>query len=303
MKYSVVHITRYVYAEMATLCHNQAHLTPRESARQRTIHCKLEVTPTPAVVRSWIDAFGNTVTYFSIENSHRELTVAARGQVELLSDSSPPKPQAMTWEEAVARLDQFDHRMQDDLTLLMCRSNRSGTSDVVREYAAESFAPGRNLFDVVLNLTERIHTDFEYDPAATSISTPPIEILARRRGVCQDFAHLQIACLRSFGLSARYVSGYMVTRPPPGKPRLVGADASHAWVSVYLPDVGWVDFDPTNRRLANGDYITLAWGRDYSDVSPIRGVFLGGGAHQMSVSVDVAPSYALPIVPVDPHHS
>jgi len=141
-----------------------------------------------------------------------------------------------------------------------------------------------------MELTERIHEDFDYDPVATTISTPPTEILARRRGVCQDFANLQISGLRSLGLLARYVSGYLLTQPPPGKPRLVGADASHAWVSVFFPDWGWVDFDPTNRRLADSNYITLAWGRDYEDVSPVRGVFFGGGAHQMRVSVDVVPT-------------
>jgi transglutaminase-like putative cysteine protease len=175
------------------------------------------------------------------------------------------------------------------LTLLY-RWNRLPYSDAVREYALPSFPVGRPQFDAVLELTQRIYADFEYDPTATTISTTPIEILQRRRGVCQDFAQLQVACLRSLGLLARYVSGYLVTRPPPGKPRLVGADATHAWVSVFFPDWGWVDFDPTNNRLADTDYVTLAWGRDYADVSPVQGVFIGGGAHRMSVSVDVVPS-------------
>ncbi len=158
------------------------------------------------------------------------------------------------------------------------------------DYGSRSFHAGRPLFAAVLELTERIHSDFQFDPTATNISTPPTEILLRRRGVCQDFAHLQIACLRSLGLAARYVSGYLVTQPPPGKPKLIGADATHAWVSVYFPRAGWIDFDATNRQLANTDYITLAWGRDYADVSPVRGVFLGGGAHSMTVSVDVTLS-------------
>jgi transglutaminase-like putative cysteine protease len=172
----------------------------------------------------------------------------------------------------------------------MCRSGRAADGEAARDYALPSFAAGRDLFEAVLELTERIHADFQYDSSATSINTQPVEIFRHRRGVCQDFARLQIACLRSLGVSARYVSGYLVTRPPPGKPRLVGADATHAWVSVWLPDYGWIDFDPTNNQLANDEYITLAWGRDYVDVSPIRGVFLGGGAHQMSVSVDVTPA-------------
>jgi transglutaminase-like putative cysteine protease len=289
MKYSVVHVTRYRYAETATLCHNQAHLSPRESARQKCLTWKLDISPMPAVFRPWDDAFGNRVTYFSIEESHRELNIKAQSQVEVLAGSIPPDDRPLSWEEAVRRIDSADFRSDYEPAALMCRSNRGVPSDAVRDYAAESFLPGRLLFDTVMDLTERIHDDFEYDTTATNISTPTVDILRRRRGVCQDFANLQIACLRSYGLSARYVSGYLVTRPPPGKPRLVGADATHAWVSVYFPDWGWVDFDPTNRRLADTDYITLAWGRDYADVSPIRGVFIGGGAHQMSVSVDVVP--------------
>lgn len=289
MKYNVIHITRYTYTDTATLCHNQAHLTPRESARQRCINCKLEINPVPAVVQSWLDAFGNTATYFSIEESHQELSVVAKSQVEVLGDTSPPDKKSMLWEEAVTLMDSPARRTNHDPAALMCRLINRANSEGVREYAAQTFSPKRPLFDAVMELTKRIYADFRYDPAATSISTPPSEILLRRRGVCQDFAHLQIACLRSYGLSARYVSGYVVTRPPPGKPRLVGADASHAWVAVYFPDFGWVDFDPTNNRLASADYITLAWGRDYADVSPVRGVFLGGGVHYMTVSVDVAP--------------
>ncbi|HTQ37653.1 MAG TPA: transglutaminase family protein [Pirellulales bacterium] len=289
MKYNVIHITRYMYTDTATLCHNQAHLTPRESARQKCTSCKLDIHPGPAMVRAWADAFGNTATYFSIEQAHRELSVVAKSQVEVLGSPNPPDPQLLSWEDAVERLESPELRAQHDPGVFLCRFNSASNGDEVRKYGAQSFARQRSLFDAVLELTMRIYADFRYDPAATSISTPPAEILQRRRGVCQDFAHLQIACLRSLGLSARYVSGYLVTKPPPGKPKLVGADATHAWVSVYFPDWGWVDFDPTNRQLADADYITLAWGRDYADVSPIRGVFLGGGAHYMTVSVDVTP--------------
>ena len=289
MKYDIVHLTRYVYTEMATLCHNQAHLTPRQFARQRCLSCKLDINPAPAVVQPWTDAFGNTATYFTIEQSHREHSVLAQSQVEVLAGSTPPDCEPLPWEEVVSRIEKPDHRPEGETHAAMFRSSRVAYSEGVREYALQSFTPKRKLFDAALELTQRIHADFQYDPQATSISTPPSEILQRRRGVCQDFAHLQIACLRSLGLAARYVSGYLVTQPPPGKPRLVGADATHAWVSVYFPDWGWVDFDPTNSRLASRDYITLSWGRDYADVSPIRGVFLGGGAHFMSVSVDVTP--------------
>ncbi len=289
MKYNIVHSTRYVYHDAATLCHNQAHLTPRECPRQRCLHCQLEITPTPAAIRSWNDVFGNSATYFSIEQSHRELSVLAHSQVEMLGTSTPPTEYSLSWEEAGTRITNI-HRSSDyDSCALICRLNRMADSTEVREYAMKSFQPGRRLFDTTMELTARIHADFLYDPQSTNIATTPSEILRCRRGVCQDFARLQIACFRSMGLSARYVSGYLVTRPPPGKPRLIGADATHAWVSVYFPGWGWIDFDPTNNRLASDDYITLAWARDYADVSPVRGVFLGGGAHQMSVSVDVAP--------------
>ena len=289
MIYRIVHITRYVYAEMATLCHNQAHLVPRESALQSCKSCKLEINPLPAVMQNWMDALGNTATYFSVEQSHRELNVAVRSQVEVFGGSAPSDRPRFVWDEVANRIENVPREGQYDPIAAMCRANRMADGEAVRDYAATSFTRGRNLFDAVLDLTGRIHADFQYDSWATSINTQPVEILRHRRGVCQDFARLEIACLRSLGISASYVSGYLVTRPPPGKPRLVGADATHAWVSVYFPDHGWIDFDPTNNRLVNDEYITLAWGRDYTDVSPIHGVFLGGGAHQMSVSVDVAP--------------
>jgi transglutaminase-like putative cysteine protease len=289
MIYKIVHVTRYVDAETATLCYNQAHLTPRESALQFCKSCRLDISPSPAVVQNWTDALGNTATYFSIEQSHRELNVAVRSQVEVVGGSAPSDPPRYAWEDAVKRIESFPRDGQYDPTTLMCRDNRMVDGEAVRDYAAASLTPGRDLFDAVLELTGRIHADFQYDSSATSINTQPAEILRHRRGVCQDFARLEIACLRSLGISARYVSGYLVTQPPPDRPRLVGADATHAWASVYFPDHGWIDFDPTNNQLADDEYITLAWGRDYTDVSPIRGVFLGGGAHQMSVSVDVAP--------------
>jgi transglutaminase-like putative cysteine protease len=162
-------------------------------------------------------------------------------------------------------------------------------STSLRELAEQSFSPGRSWFEALLHLTGRIYREFRYDKAATTVSTPLDDVLRHRSGVCQDFAHLEIGCLRSLGLAARYVSGYLVTKPPPGRPRLVGADASHAWLSAYSPDLGWIDVDPTNNQLPTTEHITLAWGRDYGDVAPIKGVFIGGGQHGMSVSVDVEP--------------
>jgi transglutaminase-like putative cysteine protease len=290
MKYNIDHVTRYFYTETATLCHNQAHLTPRITAVQKCLHNKLDINPAPTTAQPWTDAFGNTATYFSIEQSHRELSVVAHSYVEVVEPEPPSDSHPQSWQQVVENFESPEFRAQGDWTALLCRSHNLDNNNAVRDYGSRSFHADRPLFAAVLELTERIHGDFQFDPTATNISTPPTEILLRRRGVCQDFAHLQIACLRSLGLAARYVSGYLVTQPPPGKPKLIGADATHAWVSVYFPYAGWIDFDPTNRQLANADYITLAWGRDYADVSPVRGVFLGGGAHSMTVSVDVTLS-------------
>jgi transglutaminase-like putative cysteine protease len=163
-------------------------------------------------------------------------------------------------------------------------------SDVAKDYAAPSFAPEHDWLDVVSDLMHRIHLDFEFEPGATTVSTSVDEVLAQRHGVCQDFAHLMLACLRAHGLPARYVSGYLLTDPPPGRPRLMGVDASHAWVAAYSPKHGWIEFDPTNDQLADQRYITLAWGADFADVVPLRGVILGGGSQEMQVSVSVVPA-------------
>jgi transglutaminase-like putative cysteine protease len=172
----------------------------------------------------------------------------------------------------------------------MFESPQIPTLPALARYAAPSFAPGRPLLEAVLELNQRIHTDFAYDAEATSVATPLAEVLSQKRGVCQDFAHLMIGCLRAQGLAARYVSGYLLTTPPPGKPRLIGADATHAWVSVFVPELGWVDFDPTNDCLPDTDHITVAWGRDFSDVTPVRGVILGSGDQELEVKVTVMPS-------------
>ncbi len=287
MKYEIVHSTRYIYQEVATLCHNQAHLTPRDTVRQRALNCRLEISPAPAAERTWTDVFGNQATYYSIEQAHRELAVTSYSHVEISDGVMSLESEALPWDDAVAEIDRHHLSSEFDPCVLICRSNRMAEDKEVRQFAEKSFQPRRPLLEATLDLTARIYEEFHYDPLATSIATPLQDILRGRRGVCQDFAQLEVACFRSLGLAARYVSGYLVTRPPPGKPRLIGADATHAWVSVYFPRYGWIDFDPTNNRLVDSDFITLAWGRDYADVSPVRGVFLGGGAHQMIVSVDV----------------
>ncbi len=287
MKYRITHTTEYIYSDTATLCQNQAHLTPRAFERQNCLNGKLEISPPPAIQRPWIDVFGNAATYFSIEQPHDSLTVTAQIKAEVTHDASAPQNYEFTWEQVAKRLTERTEADWIEPAMFAFDSPRIHRGEKVRQFAAETFTPRRPMYEALVDLTARIYNEFQYDKTATSVTTPPVEVLQNRRGVCQDFAHLQIACLRSLGLSARYVSGYLVTRPPPGQPRLVGADASHAWLSVYFPDWGWLDVDPTNNRLPGFDYITLAWGRDYNDVCPIKGVFFGGGAHSMHVSVDV----------------
>ncbi len=240
------------------------------------------------MIREQADFFGNRATYFTIEEPHDELKVKAVSRVAV-APAAPPDPAATPpWEAALASLE-LDRSPQGlEARQFVFDSPYVRASADLAHYAAPSFPPGRPLLDAALDLMRRIHADFRYDPRATTLSTPLREVLALRRGVCQDFAHLQIGCLRSLGLAARYVSGYLRTTPPPGRPRLVGADASHAWLSVWCPGFGWIDLDPTNAQIPSEGHILLAWGRDYDDVSPIKGVNLGGGRHSMTVEVDVA---------------
>lgn len=285
----VVHRTGFVYSQQVSIGHNAAWLTPLVHGWQQRITWQMDVCPEPARLTTRQDYFGNTVSYFSVEQPHTQFSVTASGEV-LLGEPDWPEPLTTPAWEAVreqVHTDRSGPTLQAAEFLYI--SPMVEEFSELEAYARESFAPARPILDAALDLTLRIGADFAYAPQATTIATPLREVFEGRRGVCQDFAHLQIGCLRSLGLPARYVSGYLLTHPPPGKPRLIGADASHAWVQVFCGPAGWVDLDPTNRRLVGPDYITLAVGRDYGDVSPIRGVINGGGRHSMSVSVDVAP--------------
>ncbi len=289
MKYSVTHATRYYYGEPVVLGHNQAHLSPRTFARQRCEYQQLIINPAPRAQESWTDYFGNQVTYFTLEEGHRQLSVTARSVVFVDEPRYPSASETASWEsvrDQVASGADFDSRAAVQFTFDSPVVQRSGEA---AEYAAKSFSPGRPLLAAVLDLTGRIYREFKYAPDATCVTTPTEEVFRKRRGVCQDFAHLQITCLRAMRLPSRYVSGYLLTDPPAGQPRLIGADASHAWISVYFPNHGWLDFDPTNNEMPKLRHVTLAWGRDYTDVCPIKGLFLGDGNHSMQVSVDVAP--------------
>ncbi|QDT36203.1 transglutaminase family protein [Stratiformator vulcanicus] len=290
VRYRITHTTSFNYSAPSPVCHNRARLSPRERAGQSTDFFRLVISPEPS--DAWVnqDYFGNRVDYFSIQDAHSGLTVTAVSDVTVQPPIAKSVPNtSLPWESVRDEL-AGPKLKSDDLPLLRFRSPLVPMSDQATAYAQESFLPDRPIVEAGLDLTRRIHTDFKYDTRATTVSTPVDEVFEKRAGVCQDFAHVQLACLRSLGLASRYVSGYLRTLPPPGKPRLVGVDASHAWVGLYCgEEVGWVDFDPTNDVIPKTDHVTLALGRDYADTCPVAGVFIGGGDHTMSVSVDVAP--------------
>jgi transglutaminase-like putative cysteine protease len=289
VKLKVVHETTYRYGDPVTTSHHEARISPRESDHQRTIAHHIEIEPAPSIRRARFDYFGNRAHYFSFGEPHRALSVKATSVVELRPPHQPDVTKTPPWESVRDRLRQDSRRDVLDAYQMTLESAFVKASHDLAAYGAPSFTPGRPVLDAVRELTRRIHTEFTYDPRATDISTPVAQVLVERRGVCQDFAHLMLGCLRAHGIAARYVSGYLMTRPPPGQPRRVGADASHAWVSAWVPEEGWFDFDPTNDVMPAEEHVTVACGRDFADVTPIRGVILGGGAHTLQVSVDVAP--------------
>jgi transglutaminase-like putative cysteine protease len=287
VKLSVVHRTTYVYGDSVTTSHHEARLTPRESEAQRTISHETLITPSPEAHRRRFDYFGNRALHFSLCEPHRSLNVVARSVVELRHPLVPELSATPSWESVRDRLRSDRRRDMLDAYAFAFDSTHIVVGPELYAYSEPYFTPGRPLLEAVRELVAGIHREFTYDPRATDVSTPILEVLAQRRGVCQDFAHVAIGCLRSRGLAGRYVSGYLLTRPPPGKARLVGADASHAWFATFVPEHGWVDFDPTNNVLPTSEHVTIAYGRDFADVTPIRGVILGGGQHQLSVAVDV----------------
>jgi transglutaminase-like putative cysteine protease len=289
MRYRIVHATNYYYSEAVPLCQNEVHLQPRPTRRQKCLRHRFDINPMPHRVEDCQDYFGNPIHFFTIAERHEQLSVTVRSEVELTpSEFSTSQPTA-AWENVRETLKHDPAESLVDVRQFVFESPHVKIDARLTEYAARSFPAGRPWLEATMDLMARIHREFAYDPTATSVSTPLETVLELKRGVCQDFAHLQIGCLRALGLPARYVSGYLLTTPPPGQPKLVGADASHAWLSAWCPGLGWVDFDPTNNVVPAMGHVTSAWGRDYSDVCPIKGVFVGGGEHRMSVSVDVEP--------------
>jgi transglutaminase-like putative cysteine protease len=290
----VLHETAYDYVPMVRTAQHMAHLKPAGSGRQRLLSHRLSVDPGPPQVSEQLDVFGNVRSFFSLQFPHEFLRVQADSLVETKPCEVPGSE--LPWEEAAERMRYHRRARYDPAAGFAFASPYVPRDAEFVAYAQASFTTGRPLLDAAADLMRRIHEDFEYETTATDVNTPALEALALRKGVCQDLAHVMLGCLRSLGLPARYVSGYLLTEPPAGQPRLVGSDASHAWVSVYLPAAEgegcWVDLDPTNDRGAGEDYVTLAIGRDYSDVSPMRGVIHGGAHHTLRVAVTVAPAEA-----------
>jgi transglutaminase-like putative cysteine protease len=283
--YRLHHATTYDYAEPVVIGTHFMHLLPRERPGQIVREAQLDISPVPDSRRDEIDHFGNCTTTVSLTGAHKQFAVSLSATVEVSQPAPPPADQTPRW-EAIAAWGQQDPQVAE----FCLPSKLAMPAGEIADYAAVSFLPGRKILDALLELTQRIFTEMNYKPGVTNNFTTAQQILHTRTGVCQDYAHVMLACLRALGLPGRYVSGYLRTSPPPGQIKRRGADQSHAWIGVWLgPEIGWVDFDPTNNLLVSDEHVTLAWGRDFADVSPLRGIILGGGRHILHVGVDLEP--------------
>jgi transglutaminase-like putative cysteine protease len=287
MLYTVNHTTIYNYNETVPLCHNIAMLAPRSTASQTCRSFHINISPVPEIIEEYQDFFGNKAFYFVVEQEHETLTVTSHSVIEKKQATEKENLiQSPSWESVRDLLSVSTGEFMDEKQYSI-PTDITEPTDIIYQYAAQSFTPGRPLFDAVYELMQRIYKDFTYKSGFTTISTPLAVVMKQRKGVCQDFAHLGIACVQAMGLPARYVSGYLETIAPPGKEKLTGADASHAWFAVFIPGIGWLDFDPTNNKMPDDQYITIGWGRNYFDIIPLRGVIMSSDKHELSVSVDV----------------
>lgn len=292
--YRVIHRTTYDYGKAVVTSHNEARLSPRQLGRQAVGRSNVVIDPVPDTISNHRDYFGNGVTYFSLQRPHRRLTVTAESRVDIAMSGVPSDPcSTPPWEEVCEAVRHPLSAVHNVAAQFVLDSAAVRCSAALKEYARLSFHPRRPVLDAVIDLNRRIFTEFRYEPGATTVSTPVEEVFEGRRGVCQDFSHLMIGCLRSLGLPARYVSGYVASGPDSSRdtytPELVGTHASHAWVSAFCGDWGWIEVDPTNDLVISDQHVVLGWGRDFEDVSPIRGVTVGGGRHEVSVEVAVEP--------------
>jgi transglutaminase-like putative cysteine protease len=293
--YHVLHQTRYCYADQVVSSHNEAHLLPRALSTQTPSKVQLRIDPAPDTVRWHKDYFGNDVVFFNLRTAHRELTIRTESEVALAPARPLEVARSVPWEEVASAVRGARTPEALEAYEYVFDSPFVAASEALAAYARPSFPARRRLAEGVLDFAHRIHEEFHYDPEATTLETPVEDALRERHGVCQDFAHVMIGGLRSLGLPARYVSGYLKSRraapagaePPEGQ--LVGSEASHAWVAAWCPNLGWIQVDPTNDLVPSDRHIVLAWGRDYDDVSPVKGVTLGGGSHTVEVTVEVKP--------------
>jgi transglutaminase-like putative cysteine protease len=287
MIFDITHKTHYHYRSTVVQSLHLVHMSPRSLPGQTVRHHSLLVEPAPASRGDGVDAFGNINVILDIESPHKELVLLARSTVEKVLPPPVDLQATMSWDAPGPRSAGDAAGRDVDIALFRCASRLTTPTLEIADYASLSFPPSRPVLDGAMDLIMRIYNDFTFDPHATDVSTPVTQVFDMRCGVCQDFAHLALACFRALGIPARYVSGYLHTHPPIGRPKLQGADASHAWISVWAPETGWVDLDPTNGIIAGDEHVTVAFGRDYDDVSPIGGVLRGGGEHTVTVGVDV----------------
>jgi transglutaminase-like putative cysteine protease len=284
--YSITHTTTYLYHEQVSLCHNIAMLSPRNTQTQTCRQSNIIITPLPEVLDTHTDFFGNKAIYFVVEQEHDKLSVTVTSLIEKIPAPVNTLINEISWQAVKDLLLSSAGKFIEEKQFTAVTDITAPTT-AISNYAAISFTPGQGLYKAVYNLMQRIYSDFEFTPGFTTISTPLSTVIKEKKGVCQDFAHLGISCLHAMGLPARYVSGYIETVAPEGKEKLTGVDASHAWFSVYIPEMGWVDFDPTNNKIPDEQYITVGWGRDYFDIVPLKGVIMSSSSHELKVSVDV----------------
>jgi transglutaminase-like putative cysteine protease len=275
-----------MYHEQVSLCHNIAMLSPRDTATQTCKSSNIIISPLPEVLDSHTDFFGNKAIYFVVEQEHDTLSVTVNSVIEKIPSPVNTTINTISWEAVRDMLEASTGQYIDEKQFIAVTDMTAPTT-AISNYAAASFTPGQSIFKAVYHLMQRIYTEFKFTPGFTTISTPLSTVMEERKGVCQDFAHLGISCLHAMGLPAKYISGYIETLAPEGKVKLTGVDASHAWFSVFIPEMGWVDFDPTNNKIPDEQYITVGWGRDYFDVVPLKGVIMSSSSHEMRVSVDV----------------
>lgn len=288
MKYRIRHVTEYSYESPVTLCYNVAHMLPRDTDVQTCLSSSLSITPQPIYQKNRLDYFGNQSCYFSLEEAHNQLMIDAVSEIDIEPAPFIDLMSGPTCGDVLNLLENSTDRDVIESKEFVANSPLIKCTDELANFAAYLFQADKPLLQATMEFTSKVFNEFVFDPTSTTVTTPLPEILANKRGVCQDFAHFSIGCLRSLGFPVRYVSGYIETLPAPGQEKLVGADASHAWFSIYVPTLGWIDFDPTNNNMPRDQHIVTAWGRDYSDVTPLQGVIFDGGDNQiLSVSVDV----------------